>query len=321
MQIGICLGDPAGIGPELVDALLAEPVLPAVDLVIFGHRALLPRARTSSRLTIVEPPFSLAVIPGQPSAESARAQVAYLEDAAQALFEQRLVGIVTAPINKYEAERAGFRYPGHTEFFASLGGRVDDRPVTMSFVGPRLRVALATAHLGLRAAIDRLVAEPERITQAAVHLCELLRVGFGVASPRIAVAGLNPHAGERGRFGTEEAQFISAIAAAQQRCSWAQIVGPVVPDVVFRQALLDTTDRRYDAVVALYHDQGLIPCKTLDFDRTVNVTLGLPFVRTSPDHGTAYDIAGRGVARPDSMRAALALCVQLVGSGTAGSSV
>lgn len=321
MRIGITLGDPAGIGPEIVDAALAAYLDAGpgacVELVVFGHRALLPRIGSSSELTIIEPATPLTVTPGQPTLASAQAQVAYLESAAEALWRGELAGIVTAPINKHEAARAGFAHPGHTEFFASLGGRIAPRPVTMSFLGPRLRIALATAHLSLRGAIDLLVHDPTSITRAAVQLATVLRDGLGVAAPRIGVAGLNPHAGEQGKFGDEEAGFAGAIAAAAAACPWAHIAGPLVPDVVFRQALIDLPGARWDGVVALYHDQGLIPAKTLDFDRTVNVTLGLPFVRTSPDHGTAYDIAGRGIARTEPLQAALQLCVQLCGSRAA----
>ncbi len=312
MQIGITLGDPAGIGPEIVRALLADPLPPSVRVTVFGHRAALPSVQFDERVALVEPPSPLVVAPGQPNLSSAQAQVAYLEAAADALASGRLAGVVTAPIHKHEAQRGGFRFPGHTEFFASLGGRVAERPVTMSFVGPRLRLALATAHCSLREAIARIVDDPSRVTRAAVHLAELLRDGLRIDRPRIAVAALNPHAGESGQFGDEEAGLRGAIAEAQRRCPWAELGGPCVPDVVFRQALVGAPDQRWDAVVALYHDQGLIPAKLLDFDATVNVTLGLPFVRTSPDHGTAYDIAGRGLARADSLRAAFALCVQLV---------
>lgn len=310
--IGISLGDPAGIGPEIVDTLLVDPRWDRLEVTVFGHASLLPRARGKKGLTIVEPPGSIDVVPGRPDSASAAAQVAYLELAAEALHTGAIAGIATAPINKHEAAKAGFAFPGHTEFFASLGGRVAPRPVTMSFLGPRLRVALATAHVSLRGAIETLEREPENITRAAIDLATVLAANYRIAQPRIAIAGLNPHAGEHGAFGHEEARFVDAIADAQRACPFATIVGPVVPDVVFRQALVRSPEQRWDGVVALYHDQALIPVKLLDFDHTVNVTLGLPFVRTSPDHGTAYDIAGKGIARADSMMEALALCWLLV---------
>lgn len=309
--IGISLGDPAGIGPEIVDAILVDPRWEGLELTVFGHASLLPRGRARQKLTIIEPPGGIDVVPGRPDRASAAAQVAYLELAAEALHTGALAGIATAPINKHEAVKAGFAFPGHTEFFASLGGRVPRLPVTMSFFGPRLRVALATTHVSLRGAIETLEREPENITRAAIDLARTLSNNYHITRPRIAIAGLNPHAGEHGAFGHEEAGFAEAIATAARACPFATIVGPVVPDVVFRQALVRSPEQKWDGVVALYHDQGLIPVKLLDFDHTVNVTLGLPFVRTSPDHGTAYDIAGKGIARADSMMEALALCVLL----------
>jgi 4-hydroxythreonine-4-phosphate dehydrogenase len=191
-----------------------------------------------------------------------------------------------------------------------LASRAGVAEFAMMLAGPSLRVTVATTHIALRD-LPR-VLTPEKIATAITLTARALRDAYGIARPRVAVAGLNPHAGESGRFGDEEARLVSpgiALATARLRTARvdADVTGPHVPDAVFRQAALG----RFDAVIALYHDQGLIPVKLLHFDEAVNVTLGLPFVRTSPDHGTAYDIAGTGQARPDSFLAALDLAARL----------
>ena len=248
-----------------------------------------------------------AVTPGQPNELAGRAQVAYLGAATQAVLDGETSALVTAPISKEWAGRAGFAFPGHTEYLAARA-RVSE--FAMMLAGPRLRVTTVTGHIAFADVATTL--SVENIASATVLTARALRRDFGLARPRVAVAGLNPHAGEAGRFGDEEPRLvIPAIERARQRLAKegveAALSGPGVPDVVFRQAALGDVD----AVVALYHDQGLIPIKLLHFDEAVNVTLGLPFVRTSPDHGTAYDIAGRGRARPSSFLAALDLAAQL----------
>jgi 4-hydroxythreonine-4-phosphate dehydrogenase len=202
----------------------------------------------------------------------------------------------------------GFPYPGHTEYLAATAGVHD---YAMMLAGPRLRVTVATTHLPLREVAAQLT--PPLIATAIRLTAASLRASFGITLPRVAVAGLNPHAGEGGRFGDEEARLVQpAIALARRQLDelgvTAELSGPHVPDAVFRQA----AEGDFDAVVALYHDQGLIPVKLLHFDEAVNVTLGLPFPRTSPDHGTAYDIAGSGRARPDSFLAALDLAASML---------
>jgi 4-hydroxythreonine-4-phosphate dehydrogenase len=289
---------------------------PHLRVVVFGDRGVLERA---ARTAGVAPPNAenvrqvtqLAegeVTPGQPDARSGQAQVQYLRAATEAVLRGEHAGLVTAPISKEWAGRAGFGFPGHTEYLAEAAGVTD---YAMMLAGPRLRVTLATTHLALRDVPAALsvgsIASAIRLTARA------LREGFRVGRPRIAVAGLNPHSGEAGRFGDEEGRLVApAIAQARQDLAGerlaAEVSGPHVPDVVFRQA----AGGDFDAVVALYHDQGLIPVKLLHFDEAVNVTLGLPFVRTSPDHGTAYDIAGTGKARAESFIAALDLADQLV---------
>lgn len=309
--IGISLGDPAGIGPEVVVRALAAR--PALDVRIFGDLGVLQRAALAVGMT---PPSADQVraltslsatdlVPGQPSIVGGRAQLAYLIAAVDAALAGEIGALVTAPISKDWIARAGFTHPGHTEYLAERAGVSE---FAMMLAGPKLRVVLATTHVALRdvpAALD-----PEAIARAIVLAARSLRHQLGIARPRIAVAGLNPHAGEAGRFGDEEARLVvPAISAARARLARADelidavITGPCVPDAVFRQAALG----QFDAVVALYHDQGLIPVKLLHFDDAVNVTLGLPFVRTSPDHGTAYDIAGTGQASPQSFLAALDL--------------
>jgi 4-hydroxythreonine-4-phosphate dehydrogenase len=217
---------------------------------------------------------------------------------------------VTGPIHKASCLAAGFAFPGHTEF---LQARLGAAAVTMMFAGPRMRVSLATIHHAL-ADVPR-VLSAEAIAVAIQQTAEALVADFGIAAPRIAVAGLNPHAGEQGHFGDDETRVIvpaiesalTRLAAAGRPLSDTTLYGPRVPDAVFR----DHLDGRFDAVVAMYHDQGLIPVKVVDFEEAVNVTLGRPIVRTSPDHGVAHDIAGKRRARPTSFAAALRLAREM----------
>jgi 4-hydroxythreonine-4-phosphate dehydrogenase len=310
-MIGITMGDPAGIGPEIIAASVTTD---ADDVVVYGDRAILVEA---ARLMGVGPPRRIvevttlgAYAAGQPSAETGRAQLAYLDAAVADARAGRLQALVTAPIHKASCLAAGFAFPGHTEFLAD---RLVAPRVTMMFAGPRMRVSLATIHCALADVPHQLTVDG--LTGTIVQTAEALAGWFGIARPRVAVAGLNPHAGESGHFGDEESRLVApAIAAAQARLPLAEVTGPHVPDAVFRQHL----DGRFDAVVALYHDQGLIPVKVIDFEEAVNVTLGLPIVRTSPDHGVAHDIAGTGRARPTSFRAALSLARKLVGPRPVG---
>jgi len=308
--LAISLGDPAGIGPEIVVRALAER--PHADVVVFGDEGVLARA---AKLAGVAPPRARVhaatrlgadeVVPGKPNDVSGRAQLAYLTAAVNAALAGEVRGLVTAPISKEWIARAGFAFPGHTEYLASRAGVSE---FAMMLAGPKLRVTVATTHVPL-AEVPRLLTV-EGIASTIWLTAEGLARRFGIAAPRVAVAGLNPHAGEAGRFGDEESRLVGpAIEKARARIAAAglraTVDGPLVPDSVFRQAAAGG----YDAVVALYHDQGLIPLKLLHFDDGVNLTLGLPFVRTSPDHGTAYDIAGTGRARPQSFVAALDLAL------------
>lgn len=322
-RLAITLGDPSGIGAEIVARTLAAAPELAARAHIFGDAGVLARGARVAGVTL--PALTLIEVTrlelerdaphGQPTPAGGAAQVAYLEAATRALAtrEPGLDALITAPISKAAAQAAGFGFPGHTEFLAARAGNV---PVAMMLAGPRLRVVLATIHIGL-AEVPRLLTSAA-ITQAITLAATALRRDFALACPRIAVAGLNPHAGEQGAFGDEETRVIApAIVAARAHAAAAgaqvEITGPHVPDAVFRAA----SEGRFDAVVCMYHDQGLIPVKLLDFEEAVNVTLGLPYPRTSPDHGVAYDIAGQGVARATSFQRALELADRLA-RGRAG---
>jgi 4-hydroxythreonine-4-phosphate dehydrogenase len=296
------MGDPTGIGPELVRRVVDADPSPA-ELLVYGDARLLAGLRAPlAGVTALE-----GITPGRPTEASGRAQVAYLEVAVADARAGKLDALVTAPIHKASCHAAGFAFPGHTEFLAE---RLGASTVTMMFAGPRMRVSLATIHLPLSAVPARL--STSGLADTIMQTAEALHAKFGIAHPRVAVAGLNPHAGEGGVFGDEEQHIVRpAIDRARARLGALGLAvtlsGPHVPDAVFRAHV----DGAYDAVVALYHDQGLIPVKLLDFEDAVNVTLGLPIVRTSPDHGVAHDIAGQGVARTTSFAAALRLARQL----------
>jgi 4-hydroxythreonine-4-phosphate dehydrogenase len=307
-SLGITLGDPTGIGPEIVAATLAyaSPEQRA-RCIVFGDRA--PLERAAHVLGVSLPPdvdmrgdgLGDAAEPGHPDERAGAAQVGYLEAAVAAAARGELAAIVTAPISKTWARRGGFQFLGHTEMLAD---RLDSHDVAMFFVGPKLKIALATVHRPLVEVVLEL--STERIRRVVELVTESLVRDFAITQPRIGVVGLNPHAGEDGLLGDEDAEIIAP--ALEPACEPAALFGPLVPDAAFR----DHLHGRYDALVAMYHDQGLIPVKLIDFDESVNVTLGLPIVRTSPDHGTAYDIAGKGVARATSMQAALALAFDMI---------
>jgi len=306
-RLGITLGDPTGIGPEIVVAALqAVPAEWRPRITVYGDRAPLERA---ARLIGATLPADVAIlgdglgdaaVPGKPDERAGAAQVGYLEAAVAAARRGELEALVTAPISKTWARRGGFPFLGHTEMLAARLGATD---VAMLFAGPKLRVALATVHRPLAEVVDELTTD--RVRTVIELLVESLAVDFGLAAPRVGVVGLNPHAGEDGLLGDEDADIIAP--AVEIPCPPATLFGPLVPDAAFR----DAVHGRYDALVAMYHDQGLIPVKLIDFDESVNVTLGLPIVRTSPDHGTAYDIAGTGTARPISMQRSLALAIDM----------
>ena len=286
-RIGITLGDCAGIGREIVDlALKSGRVAQAADYKTIGKYP--------------------DCTPGHPTAETARAAAAALEEAVTLARRGELDAIVTGPVHKARMYNVGFRFPGQTEFFAE---RCGVKNFAMCLTGGKLTVALVTTHIPLRK-VPRALKQSE-IVRVGLLLAEFLRRRGNNAS-RIAIAGLNPHAGESGKLGKEE---IEIIAPALEELNRSPITGhrslfsgPHSPDTVFHRAI----EGEFDAVLCMYHDQGLIPLKLQAFHDGANVTLGLPFPRTSPDHGTAFEIAGKGIARPDSMIAAINLAVQLV---------
>jgi 4-hydroxythreonine-4-phosphate dehydrogenase len=306
--VAVTLGDPAGIGPEIVAAALAalsEPLLRRIR--VCGDAEVLERAARAMGVEFPTVDISgfappTRVEPGKPSDVGGAAQIAWLEDAVARALRGEVAGIVTAPISKTWARRAGFAFPGHTELLAERFGA---KEFAMMFAGPRLRVALVTVHLPLAEVAATL--DVARIVSVARLLAATLNRDFGLAAPRIGIVGLNPHAGEGGLLGREEIDVIEpAVVAA--RAAGIDACGPIVPDVAFR----DAADGKHDGLVAMYHDQALIPVKVLDFEQAVNVTLGLPIVRTSPDHGTAYDIAGTGRARTASFAAALRMALEMI---------
>ncbi len=251
--------------------------------------------------------FPAPVEPGRLDPANAPAVIAAIEMAVQFVVAGRAAALVTNPIQKETLYAAGFPHPGHTEFLGELAGGA--RPVMM-LVAPGLRVVPVTVHVPLRAALEALdAAEIEAVGRIAAAA---LAADFGIARPRIAVAGLNPHAGEHGTMGREDIEII-APAIARLRAAGIDAFGPLSPDTMFHAGARE----RYDLALCMYHDQALIPLKTIDFDGGVNVTLGLPFIRTSPDHGTATDIAGQGIASPASLLAALDLAARMSKSAAA----
>jgi 4-hydroxythreonine-4-phosphate dehydrogenase len=319
--LALSLGDPAGVGPEITAKAWLALQEQGPAFVVIGDAGLLavydvPVRRVGSMaegaaafpdaLAVLDQPLSAPVEPGRPSAAHAPAIIGWIETAVGLSLKGEACGVVTAPIAKAPLYEAGFRFPGHTEFLADLTlaepmpsdkGLTERGPVMMLASGD-LRTVLVTIHEPYARAPALL--SVERIVHTAVVTAEALKRDFGLANPRLAVAGLNPHAGESGQIGREEVEVIApAVAALRER--GIDAVGPRPADTLFHPE----ARRTYDAAVCMYHDQALIPVKMLDFWGGVNVTLGLPIVRASPDHGTGYDVAGKGVARPDSLIAAL----------------
>jgi len=329
LPLALTLGEPAGIGPDLTLIIWqrrAELKLP--PFYVLGHPGFFERLALRLGLAVpvatVEPrgavtafaqalpvvPLDMAVTaePGQPDASSAPAAIASIRRAVVDTVAGRAAAIVTNPVAKSVLYRDGFADPGHTEFLARLAQELAGQTAraVMMLWSPELAVVPVTIHLPLRDVPSRLTAdlivETGRITAGD------LRARFGIVSPRLAVAGLNPHAGEEGALGNED-RTIVAPAVERLRADGIDARGPLPADTMFHAAARAS----YDAALCMYHDQALVPIKTLAFDHAVNVTLGLPFVRTSPDHGTAFDIAGSGRADPSSLVAALRLAARLAG--------
>jgi len=297
----VSVGDPAGIGPEVVAAALRETAPGRARLCVYGDVDAVEDAGGPLAGAELHPFRSARVRPGQPDPDAARGIIEAIRAAARDCLTGSLDALVTAPLSKDVIARAGYAYPGHTELLEEVAG--SGRAV-MLLVGGSLRVALATIHCALREV-------PERISRDGLYevlavIDRDLRRRFEIEAPRIAVCGLNPHAGESGRFGDEEARLI-APAVERAFAAGIAVSGPFAADSLFARA----AQGEFDAVLAMYHDQGLGPLKTHAFGRAVNVTLGLPLIRTSVDHGTAFDIAGRGIADPGSMLEAVDLAISL----------
>lgn len=323
--LAVTLGDPAGIGPEIVlKALAHADVFDRCRPLVIGDRRLLARAapwvgQAAPNFEVITQPqqgdYRAGTVPvldlgtgdpaaipvGVESAAGGRAAVEAVFRACDLTMAGDTDAVVTAPLNKAAMHMAGFNYPGHTELLAERTGA---GKITMLLTGPNLRIVHVSMHVGLTEAIARVTTA--RVLDT-IHLAQQACLALGIAQPRIAIAGLNPHASEGGLFGNEEAtEIIPAIEAA--RAEGLDVSDPQPPDTVFLRA----TKGAYDIVVAMYHDQGHIPMKLLAFDSGVNVSIGLPIIRTSVDHGTAFDIASKGIAREDSLIAAIDVAIQMV---------
>jgi 4-hydroxythreonine-4-phosphate dehydrogenase len=321
--LALTLGDPAGIGPEIAvkawqalrDSDLRFVVIGDLDVLAAAGATDLQRIDTPDEtvdvfpqaLPVFDMPVGAPVVPGQPSIAAAPAVIRWIEAAVELSLHGQAAGVVTAPIAKAPLYAAGFKFPGHTEFLGELTATLPYAGVrgpVMMLTARDLRVTLVTIHTPLAqvpAAISL-----ERIVDAALVTAQALQRDFGIAAPRVAIAGLNPHAGESGSIGREEVEIVEPAVRALRDLG-VNASGPYPADSLFPEEMR----ARYDAAVCLYHDQALIPVKMLDFWGGVNVTLGLPIVRTSPDHGVAFNIAGQGVARPDSLVAAIRLADQI----------
>jgi 4-hydroxythreonine-4-phosphate dehydrogenase len=316
------MGCPVGIGPEIILRFMAQiGTKTAMWPVVIGDAGVLRRCAKALNIQVrvvdwqpgapVQPRalnvFSLSglgdeLIWGKPTIETGRAMGSYIEEGVRLVRQDQLAGLVTCPISKAALKAGGYRFPGHTEMLAEL---CQTKDFAMMMTGSRLKITLVSIH-------QALAEVPAAITQEAVLRMiaitgRALQDDFGLPQPRLAVAGLNPHAGEGGMFGDEELRVIAPAVVAARLAGW-QVEGPFPPDTVFHKAVAG----QFDAVVSMYHDQGLIPFKLLHFSDGVNVTLGLPVVRTSVDHGTAYDIAGLGLADSTSLAAAVSLAEVIV---------
>ncbi len=305
-RIAVTIGDPAGIGPEVVLKALADPATAGLARwTVVGDASVVRDAERRYSLSLSEraeqvssDQLASSNVPiGVPNADCGQAAVEYVRRATELCLADRADAIVTAPVNKEAVTLSGLEFTGHTEYIAELCGASDSR---MLLVNDRMRVVHVSTHLALRQACEL---DPKRIVRT-IELGQTALVSLGITDGLIAVCGLNPHAGENGLFGDEDSRSIApAVEAARQlgiRCE-----GPLPADTVFLKAFRGT----YALVIAMYHDQGHIPMKLIDFENTVNVSLGLPIIRTSVDHGTAFDIAGKNQADPTNMKAAMKLAV------------
>jgi 4-hydroxythreonine-4-phosphate dehydrogenase len=322
-KIAITMGDPAGIGPEIIIKALSQTgIREYCRPIIVGDRTPLEEAIALLKLTVtlkvikspeehqsIQKRSTIEVIEmgvvkkirkGKPTVSGGKASVQYIKKAVELALDKHVDGIVTAPISKEALHMAGFTWPGHTEMLSELTHTKD---YAMMFVGGPLRIILVTIHIDLKK-VPSLILKNKvlKTIRLARKACEML----GLKKPRIAVAGLNPHAGEAGLFGDEEIREIGP-AVKEALKEGIPVAGPFPPDVIFHKAYKGEVD----LIVCMYHDQGLIPLKMVAFERGVNITVGLPIIRTSPDHGTAYDIAWKGIANPSSMIEAIKLATKL----------
>jgi 4-hydroxythreonine-4-phosphate dehydrogenase len=301
LPLALICGDPAGVGPEIIAAWLAARPEEHGRVAVIGPARWLETLPATVAAKIPVGLDDFAATPGRPDGDGALVAWAAMERAARGVQSGEFAGVVTGPVSKERLAAIGYPYPGQTEFFAARWG---GDPV-MAFCGGRLRVALATWHVPL-CEVPQLLGP--QLLQRTVAAADLLARADGIAAPRIGVCGLNPHAGENGVLGREEIDFINPALARLHADFPGLVAGSLPGDTLFARALRG----EFDAVVALYHDQGLAPLKTVDFDEAVNVTLGLPFVRTSPDHGTAFALAGQGKASARSFANAVAVAWRLV---------
>lgn len=318
----LTLGEPSGIGPEIVGKAWRALASAGPVFAVLGDAGVLEAVGVPVRrilstdaagqdfaqaLPVLHRPLAAPVQPGTPDPANAPAVADWIEEAVSLALSREASGLVTAPIAKAPLYAAGFRFPGHTEFIAELTADAPFAGVrgpVMMLTAKNLRACLTTIHVALDQ-VTELVTR-ERVTRVAQVVHDALRRDFGIARPRLALAALNPHAGESGSIGLQEIEVLRPAAAAL-RAQGIDISDPRPADTLFH----DEARAAYDAAICLYHDQALIPVKTLDFWGGVNATLGLPIVRTSPDHGVGFDIAGQGIARPDSLIAALRLADQM----------
>jgi len=325
--LAVTTGDPAGIGPDVILASwLRRGETAAPAFYVLGDPAQLNARAAKLGAAVPVAPCSPAEAPalfddalpvvsldhrlshgcGKPDPADAPGIIESIDRAVADVFEGRAAGMVTAPISKKPLYQAGFDHPGHTEYLGALAGQRTGQTVlpVMMLAGPKLRAVPVTIHIPLRAVFDTLT------TQLIVDTCRVvahdLKTRFGIAAPRLALAGLNPHAGEGGALGLEDEAIVHPAVEAL-RADGIDARGPLPADTMFH----DRARAGYDAAICMYHDQALIPAKALGFDDSVNVTLGLPFIRTSPDHGTAFEIAGSGKALPDSFLAALRMAAEM----------
>lgn len=317
LPLALTMGDPAGIGPEITAGAWQAMRAGSAAFAVIGDAALIARSGVNVReigsigeapgvfadaVPVLPVTLAAPVVAGQPDSRNADAITTAIARAVELARHGHAAGVVTNPISKIVLKKAGFAYPGHTEYLAALCN-VPGREVMM-LACPELRVVPVTIHVSLRRALDELSTEGIIAATRTTHAA-LMR-DFGITRPRIAMAGLNPHAGEGGTMGTEE-QTIIIPAIEALRAHGMDVSGPWPPDTMFTPP----ARARYDVAMCMYHDQALIPLKTIDMTQGVNTTLGLPIIRTSPDHGTAFDIAGHGTADPSSLVAALRMAMQM----------